>query len=166
LLGKVLADTNQRLKSKTMALSRRANQLALLMAGPIAVLASLMEIVAIYSASKFGKLEAYEFADMIYSMLGYPLTRIVFILAPSGLQGNQDWWGIPLLNALLIFQWMVWFQATVLIGRALKRAWRIIEIPSRSVPAIWPDRITRADGRRFKLRPYEMRPRFPKGAKR
>jgi hypothetical protein len=149
-----------------MALSRRANQLALVVAAPLAVVASLMEIVAICSASRFGKLEAHEFADMLYLMLGYPLTWIIFILAPTGLQGNQDWWGIPLLNALLIFQWMVWFQATVLIGRALKRVWRIIEIPPRSVPTIWPDRITRADGRRFKLRPYEMRSRFPKGAKR
>ena len=149
-----------------MALSRRATQLALIVAVPIAVVASLMEIVAILSATGFGKLEAYEFADMLYLMFGYPLTRIIFILVPSGLQGNQNWWGIPLLNALLVFQWMIWFQATVLIGRALKRVWRMIEIPSRSVPTIWPDRITRADGRRFKLRTYEMRPRFPREAKR
>ena len=149
-----------------MALSRRATQLALIVAVPIAVVASLMEIVAILSATGFSKLEAYEFADMLYLMFGYPLTRIIFILAPSGLQGNQNWWGIPLLNALLVFQWMIWFQATVLIGRALKRVWRMIEIPSRSVPTIWPDRITRADGRRFKLRTYEMRPRFPREAKR
>ena len=81
-----------------MALSKRANQLALLVAAPMAAFASLMEIVAICSATTLGKFEAYEFADMVYVIFGYPLTRIVFILAPGGLQDNQNWWGIPLMT--------------------------------------------------------------------
>jgi hypothetical protein len=139
-----------------MALSKRANQLALLVAAPIATIASLMEIVAISSATTVGKLEAYEFADTLYVIFGYPLTRIVLILAPGGLKDNQNWWGLPLLNALLIFQWMIWFQAVVYVGRGFRRLWRIVDGRFPSPPTIWPDRIMKADGRRFKLRTYKM----------
>ena len=144
-----------------MALSRRATQMALMVAVPIAGVASLMEIVAIRSATTVGRLDAYEFADMLYLIFGYPLTRIVFILAPRGLQDNQNWWGVPLLDALLFSQWVIWFQGIVYIGRGLRRLWQMIEIPASSPPTIWPDRITKADGRRFKMRPHKMRLNLP-----
>jgi hypothetical protein len=89
------------------------------------------------------------------------LTRIVLILAPGGLQESQNWWGVPLLDALLIFQWIIWFQGAVYIGRGLRRLWQMIEIPPSSPPTIWPDRITKADGRRFKMRPHKMRLNLP-----
>ena len=140
-----------------MALSKRANHLALLVAAPIAAIASLMEVVAICSATTLGKFEAYEFAGTVFAIFGYPLTRIIFILAPVGLEGNQNWWGIPLLDALLIFQWLIWFQAVVYIGRGLLRVWRVIDNRFPSPPTVWPDRIIRADGHRFKLRPHKRR---------
>ena len=149
-----------------MALSRRATQIALIVAVPIAVVASLMEIVAICSATMVDKVDAYEFADMLYFVLGYPLTRIVFVLAPGGLQDNQNWWGVPLLDALLICQWVVWLQAAVYVGRGGRRLWRIIEIPKSSPMTIWPDRITKADGRRFKMRPPKMRLHLPQESQR
>jgi hypothetical protein len=139
-----------------MALSKRANQLALLVAAPIAAMASLMEVVAISSPTTLGKSDAYEFAGVLFAAFGYPLTRIIFILAPDGLQHNQNWWGIPLLDGLLIFQWLIWFQAAVYIGRGLRGVWRLIDNRFPAPPTIWPDRITRADGRRFKMRPYKL----------
>src|SRR5438105_10612535 len=117
-----------------MALSKPATRLALIVAVPIAAIASSMEIVAICSATVLGRLEAYEFADMLYLMFGYPLTRIIFILAPGGLREEQNWWGIPLLNVLLIFQWIIWLQALVYIGRGLLFVWRLIEIPAAPKP--------------------------------
>jgi hypothetical protein len=144
-----------------MALSRRATQIALIVAVPIAALASLMEIVAIRSATTVGRPDAYEFADMLFLTFGYPLTRIVLILAPGGLQESQNWWGVPLLDALLIFQWVVWLQGAVYIGRGLRRLWRVLEIPVSTRPTIWPHRITKADGRRFKMRPHKMRLNLP-----
>jgi len=130
-----------------------------MLAVPIAALASLIELVAIHSSTAMFQFEAYQLADTIYLVLGFPLTRIVFILAPAGLQGNQNWWGIPLLDVLLIYQWIIWLQTAVVIGRTFQYAWRRIEAPFQPQPISWPKRIVKADGRRFKMPPYRARRR-------
>jgi hypothetical protein len=144
-----------------MALSKWATRTALVLAVPIAALASLIELVAIRSSDAFLHFEAYQLADTIYLVFGYPLTRIAFILAPGGLQDNQNWWGIPLLNVLLIYQWVIWLQAVVVIGKMFQYAWRRIEAPFQPQPICWPNRIVKADGRRFKMRSYRARRRPP-----
>ena len=142
-----------------MALSKWATRIAMMIAVPIAAVASLIEFISIHSRTTIGRFGAYEFASTIYLVFGYPMTRIAFILTPGGLQDNQKWWGIPLLNLLLIYQWVIWLQAAALICKMFQYACRMIEAPFQPRAINWPDRIVKADGRRFKMRPYRMRRR-------
>jgi hypothetical protein len=136
-----------------MKLSKLATRLALLLAAPLIIIASLFELIGTLSRDPMIKDDAYVLGDAIYFRLGYPLTRIVFIFTGQArLEDSDNWWAIPLLAGLLVFQWIVWGQLVVLIGKAFQSFLRSGPREVLTPHTVWPDYIVRADGRRYRMR--------------
>ncbi len=136
-----------------MKISKLATRLALLLAAPLIMIASLFEIIGTLSSNPMTKDEAYVLGDAIYFWLGYPLTRIVFIFTgQTRLEDSDNRWAIPLLAGLLVFQWIIWGQLVVLIGKACQSFLRTGPREVLTPHTVWPDYIVRADGRRYRLR--------------
>ena len=135
-----------------MALNKWATRVAIALSTPIILFASAITLMATFTNDRTAKVVGYDVADALYLLLGYPLTGIVNILAtPSGLQDSDTWWALPLLNTLFVFQWIIWAQMIVLMGRACRLFWHRF-VPVQVSPHVWPDRIVKADGRRFRLK--------------
>lgn len=136
-----------------MKLSKAATRLVLLVAAPLIMIASLFELIGALSSNPMTKEDAYVLGDTIYFRLGYPLTRIVFIFTGQArLEHRDSWWAIPLLAGLLVFQWIIWGQLVVLIGKAFQSLLRTGPTEVLTPHAVWPDYIVRADGRRYRMR--------------
>ncbi len=136
-----------------MTLSKLATRCAVLLSAPVILLASFIELVATLSTDKVAKIESYEIGDSLYLSLGYPLTWIVNIFSNGGgLKDRDNWWAIPLFNILFLFQWIIWAQLIVLIGRLFQVLWRPFANTTSSLRSVWPNYVIRADGRRYRLR--------------
>lgn len=135
-----------------MALNKWATRFAVLLSFPIVVFALLTSLVATFTTNYAAKIEGYEIGDGLYLRFGYPLTGIIHIFTgSSGLRDADSWWALPLLTILFIFQWVIWAQLIVLIARVFRHLWRCA-LPTPSSLHVWPDRIVKADGRRFRLK--------------
>lgn len=107
-----------------MRLSKFATRFAVVTSLPFVALASLCELVGTLSSDLMVKDDMYTYGDAIYFYLGYPLPRLLLIfVGHGGLRDADSWWAVPLLDALLIIQWVVWAQLVVLINRMLKYLW-------------------------------------------
>ena len=135
-----------------MALNKWATRIALTLSAPIIFVASCLEVAAMLSSDQVAKLEGYEIADRFYLVLGYPLTRLIKIFAPNGLQDRYNWWAVPLLTLLFACQWIIWAQLLVLVGRTAEALWRSLVGPSEPLETVWPIDVVKADGRRYKRR--------------
>lgn len=136
-----------------MALSKWATRFAIILSVPIMLLASFIAMVAMLSSSNEMKIDCYDLSAGLYLFFGYPLTRIINIFAgPGGLQDRDSWWALPLVNLLLLFQWIIWAQMIALIGRCLVALSRPFARPAPPFQSVWPDHIVKADGRRYRLR--------------
>ena len=135
-----------------MALNKWATLFAILLSLPIILFALLNSLAASFTSNQAAKLEGYDIGDGLYLVLGYPLTGIIYIFTGSGgLRDADGWWALPLLTILFLFQWVIWAQLIVLIGRVIRHMWRC-KVPTRPSLHVWPDRIVKADGRRFRLK--------------
>ena len=149
------ASTWEREEGEThlMALNKWATRFAITLSVPIMLLASFIALVAILSSSNEMKIDCYDLSNALFLFFGYPITRIVNIFAvPGGLQDRDIWWALPLLNLLLLSQWIIWAQMIALIGRFLLRLSRPFARPAPPLQSVWPDHIVKADGRRYRLR--------------
>jgi hypothetical protein len=136
-----------------MKLSKAATRLVLLLAAPLIMIISLSELIGSLSSNPMTKDNAYVPGDAIYFRLGYPLTRIVFIFTGQArLEDSDNWWAMPLLAGLFVFQWIIWGQLIVLIGKAFQFSLRTGPREDLTPHAVWPDYIVRADGRRYRMR--------------
>jgi hypothetical protein len=141
-----------------MGLNKRATHAAVLLSAPIILFASFIELVAMLSGDRATKIDGYEIGDGLFLFFGYPLTRIINIFAsPGGLQDGDTWWAVPFLNLLFLFQWIIWAQLIVSIGRLFQTLWRRRSKTTPSLQPVWPDYIIRADGRRYRLRTAPLR---------
>jgi hypothetical protein len=136
-----------------MALNKWATRFAIMLSVPIMLLASFIALIAILSSTNEVKTDCYNLSHSLYLFFGYPLTRIINIFAvPGGLQDRDSWWALPLLNLLLLSQWIIWAQVIALIGRFLLALSRPFARPAPPLQSVWPDHIVKADGRRYRLR--------------
>ena len=136
-----------------MAQNKWATRFAILLSAPIILFASFIELVPMLSGNPAAKMDGYEIGDGLYLILGYPLTRIINIFAnPGGLQDSDNWWAVPFLNVLFLFQWIIWTQLIVLIGRLFQAMLRPFAKMTPSLQSVWPDYVIKADGRRYRLR--------------
>jgi len=136
-----------------MGLNKWATRFAIMFSVPIMLLASFIAMVAMLSSSNEMKSDCYDLSDGLYLFFGYPLTRIINIFAhPGGLNDKDNWWALPLLNLLFLLQWIIWAQMIALIGRFLLALSRPFARPALPLQPVWPDRIVKADGRRYRLR--------------
>jgi len=105
-----------------LRLSNRATWFATALALPFVLLGSAMWISASWSSDVVRRVELYGCADPMYHYLGGPLTHIVYVFTPAGtLETSDNWWALPLINALFVAQWIIWAQLIVLVARLLKR---------------------------------------------
>ncbi|HEY6246303.1 MAG TPA: hypothetical protein VIX17_20290 [Pyrinomonadaceae bacterium] len=103
-------------------LSKKATWCAIAVALPFTLLGSAMWIMATFSSDPVRRVELYGCADPMYHYLGGPLTHIVYVFTPAGtLETSDNWWALPLINALFVAQWIIWAQLIVLVARLLKR---------------------------------------------
>lgn len=125
---------------------------SILLSLPIVLFALLNSLVATFTSNRAVKMEGFDIADGLYLLFGYPLTGVIHIFTGSnGLRDTDSWWALPLLTILFLFQWVIWAQLIVLIGRVVRHMWRCA-VPTRPTLRVWPDRIVKADGRRFRLK--------------
>jgi hypothetical protein len=135
-----------------LALNKWATRFAVLLSLPIVLFGFFISLAATLTNNQVAKIEGYEIGDGLYLVLGYPLTGIIHIFAgPGGLRDADSWWALPLLTILFLFQWVIWGQLIVLIGRMF-RYLLLRALPSRPSLHVWPDRIVKADGCRFRLK--------------
>lgn len=135
-----------------MALNKWATRFAILLSTPILLFALLTSLFATFTSNNIARVEGHELGDGLYLLFGYPLTGIIYIFTnSSGLRDVDGWWALPLLTILFIFQWVIWAQLIVLIGRVFRHIWRRA-LPAPSSLHVWPDRIVKADGRRYRLK--------------
>ena len=140
-----------------MTRDKCATAMAVTLSVPVVLFASFIEFASMHNSEMVLKIEGYQMADMLYLFLGYPLTRIIFIFAANGLNDNDNWWGIPLLDALFICQWIVWARLLALLGTWSAHLGRRFFSPSQSIEFKWPEHVVKADGRRFRLPPRSRR---------
>src|SRR5436190_24060498 len=108
-----------------MELNKWATRVAVVLSTPIVLSALLISLGVTFTTVSTGKIEACQLAVRMYLVLGYPLTAIIKIFAGAGGVHDADtWWTLPLLTILLIFQWMIWAQMIVLIGRLVRISFR------------------------------------------
>jgi len=135
-----------------MALNKWATRSAIVVSAPIILFASSIELVAMLS-DKAVKIDGYEIGDGLYLFVGYPLTWIINIFAnPNGLQDGDNWWAVPLLDVLFLFQWIIWAQLIALALGLFHLLWRPFPKATSSLQSVWPDYVIKADGRRYRLR--------------
>ena len=136
-----------------MALNKWATRSAILLAAPIILFASFIELVAMLGGDTAAKIDGHEIGDGLYLFLGCPLTRIINIFAnPGGLQDSDNWWAVPFLNVLFLLQWIIWAQLIALAGRLFQALWNPFAKTTPSLQSVWPDYVIKADGRRYRLR--------------
>lgn len=99
-----------------MRLSKKATAWAVICSLPFIILATYSWIRAAVTSDSM----LYEGGDIIYLGFGFPLTQILYIFKPIPLADSDNWWAIPLLDALFIFQWVIWGQLFALIYRLYK----------------------------------------------
>ena len=57
----------------------------------------------------------------MYHYLGLPLTHIIYVFKAKGtLETSDNWWALPMVDALFIAQWIIWAQFAVLMARVVK----------------------------------------------
>ena len=105
-----------------LALSKKATRVALALSLPFILLGSSMWITATWSSDLVRRVELYGCADPMYHYLGGPLTHIVYVFKPDRLLETSDnWWALPLIDALFVAQWIIWAQLVVLVARLINR---------------------------------------------
>jgi hypothetical protein len=105
-----------------LELNKKATKFAVASALPFVLLGSFMWLMAALSDNPVARVELYGCADPMYHYLGLPLTHIIYIFKAEGaLETSDNWWALPMVDALLIAQWIIWAQLAVVVGRVVKR---------------------------------------------
>jgi len=104
-----------------LELNKKATGLAVALALPFVLLGSSMWLMASHSDNPVARAELYGCADPMYHYLGLPLTHIIYVFKAQGtLETSDNWWALPMVDALFIAQWIIWAQFAVLVARVVK----------------------------------------------
>jgi hypothetical protein len=105
-----------------LRVSAKATWFGVAAAVPFILLGSAMWMMATWSSDPVRRVELYGCADPLFHYLGGPLTHIVYMFTTDGLlKASDNWWALPMVDALFVAQWIIWAQLILLIGRLLNR---------------------------------------------